>query len=494
MTLLKQLDMAAAEIDLVVLATSEMPDYLHWDTSAGLARELGIERTQTLLLNEGCASGVTGLGIVAGHLAMQPELHTVLFVAVNRVSEYHRNRMNVNNAVHSDGAVAVVLRRGQDKLRWLSTDQFTYPDLCDFFRTDYGGAITPVAPEGWSTATAPSGLERVLAHFDKDPNRLRVFQQQLSDRVTEVIRRACQRAGISTDRLTHVVYINDSADTIAEAAEPFGISIEHTNAEISARHGHMGAADQLISLGELLQSRRAEVRRRGGAVRHLDRNALVLHPDRGLMSLDDGPLAGPELEQAVRAAVAEQRSPEPAVRRRLAGLSDPAAARKLGRLLAGLTPSDDELRPVRVAVLATCTVGPVRVPGPDRAGRRRAAAAAHAGRLRQLRDHAGHRRPRRAGPAAAADGRVLLPARGLQRRRCRPAGRLHRRPVRAAAGAADRPAGPQLGHRGAAHGADAGRAADRVRQLAGPGGAGRELVPAERRPAGAGRASSAAWW
>ena len=251
--LLKQLDMAATEIDLVVLATSEMPDYLHWDTSAGLARELGIERTQTLLLNEGCASGVTGLGMVAGHLAVQPELRNVLFVAVNRVSEYHRNRMNVNNAVHSDGAVAVVLRRDHDRFRWLSTDQFTYPDLCDFFRTDYGGAITPVAPEGWSTATAPSGLERVLAHFDKDPNRLRVFQEQLSNRVTEVIQRACERAGIDQSRLTHVIYINDSADTIEEAAAPFGISIEHTNAEISALHGHMGAADQLTSLGELQQ-------------------------------------------------------------------------------------------------------------------------------------------------------------------------------------------------------------------------------------------------
>ena len=41
----------------------------------------------------------------AGQLAIQPELQTVLFVAVNRVSEFHRNRMNVNNAVHSDGAV-----------------------------------------------------------------------------------------------------------------------------------------------------------------------------------------------------------------------------------------------------------------------------------------------------------------------------------------------------------------------------------------------------
>jgi FkbH-like protein len=65
-----------------------------------------------------------------------------------------------------------------------------------------------------------------------------------------------------------------------------------------------------------------------------------------------------DLERSVRAAVAEQRSPEPPIRRLLAGLTDPAVARKLGRLLAGLQPADSELAPVRVAVQATCTVGP----------------------------------------------------------------------------------------------------------------------------------------
>ncbi|MEO6503338.1 MAG: 3-oxoacyl-[acyl-carrier-protein] synthase III C-terminal domain-containing protein [Jatrophihabitantaceae bacterium] len=250
---LAELNMDASELDLVVLATSEMPDYLYWDTSAALARELGIDKTQTLLLNEGCASGVTGLGMIAGQMAIQPELRTALFVAVNRVSEFHRNRMNVNNAVHSDGAVATVLRRGHDQLRWLATAQFTDPDLCDFFRCDFGGAVTPLPPADWSTATAPSGLERVLNHFQKDPNRLREFQEKLSGRMTEVIELACKQAGVDRDKLAHVIYINDSADTIEEVAAPFGLTVEHTNAEISAAHGHMGAADQLISLGEALQ-------------------------------------------------------------------------------------------------------------------------------------------------------------------------------------------------------------------------------------------------
>jgi 3-oxoacyl-[acyl-carrier-protein] synthase-3 len=243
----------AQDVDLLVLAISEIPDYLHWDSCAALARELKMEEPQTLLLTDGCASGVTGLGIVAGQMAIQPELRTVLFVAVNRVSEYHRNRMNVNNAVHSDGAVAVVLRRGHQHNRWLATEQFTDPELCDWFRNDYGGGAAPVAPAEWSSATAPPGHERVQAHFQKDPRRLREFNEVLNARSQRVIEGACRRAGIDRSEVTHIVYINDSPDSIDDVARPFGIPPERTNAAVSVTHGHMGAADQLVSLGELVQ-------------------------------------------------------------------------------------------------------------------------------------------------------------------------------------------------------------------------------------------------
>jgi len=240
-----------ADVDLVVLAASELPEYPYWDSSAALARELKIRERQTLLLNEGCASGVTGLGIVAGLLHLQPEIQTVLFTAVNRVSEFHRNRMNVNNAVHSDGAVAAVLRRGHSRNRWLATEQFTDSDLCDWFRTDYGGSVAPVPPAGWSSATAPSGTERVQAHFQKDPRQLESFRHQLNSRVVDVIDRACQRAGVSRADLARLVYINDPGG-IADIAEVAGIPLSNTNAELAAEHGHMGAADQLTALGQHL--------------------------------------------------------------------------------------------------------------------------------------------------------------------------------------------------------------------------------------------------
>lgn len=240
-----------ADVDLLVLAHSELPDYPHWDSSTALARALGADHVETLLLNEGCASGVTGLGIVAGLLAIRPEISTVLFVAVNRVSEFHRNRMTVNNAVHSDGAVAAVLRRGHERNQWLATEQIIDADLADWFRTDYGGAAAPLPPEGWTARTAPAGHERVQAHFAKDPSKLRAFAQAAVDRSVEVVDAACRRAGVTRDQVTHYVYINDP-DGIADLAPLVDVPLERTNQDVARAHGHMGAADQLTALGEFV--------------------------------------------------------------------------------------------------------------------------------------------------------------------------------------------------------------------------------------------------
>jgi FkbH-like protein len=60
----------------------------------------------------------------------------------------------------------------------------------------------------------------------------------------------------------------------------------------------------------------------------------------------------------LRAAVADRRAPGPGTRQALAATDDAAAVRRAGRVLTDLPPVGGELRPVRVAMLATCTIGP----------------------------------------------------------------------------------------------------------------------------------------
>jgi len=247
---LERAGIAAADVDLVALATAENPEYLYWDSAAGLARALGVKKTQTLLFdNEGCGAGTTGFGQIAGTFALQPELETALFVVVNRVDEYRRNRMSINQCVHSDGAVAALLRRGHPGTAWLSTEQFTDPSLVDGFRADYGGAVNPVPPQDWTNRDA-SSMEWLHQHFGKDPRRMRAFLAERDERVVEIVDRACARAGLSRSDLDHVIYINDARPgAIESVAKPLGIPVERTNAVFAPLHGHMGAADQLTSLG-----------------------------------------------------------------------------------------------------------------------------------------------------------------------------------------------------------------------------------------------------
>ncbi|TQM85451.1 D-glyceryl-ACP synthase [Saccharothrix saharensis] len=64
----------------------------------------------------------------------------------------------------------------------------------------------------------------------------------------------------------------------------------------------------------------------------------------------------PDLVESLRAAVSEGRAPEPADLTRLARVSDPLVLRKAGKLLARLEEAEG-LRPLRVSLLATCTIG-----------------------------------------------------------------------------------------------------------------------------------------
>jgi FkbH-like protein len=69
-----------------------------------------------------------------------------------------------------------------------------------------------------------------------------------------------------------------------------------------------------------------------------------------------------ELVAALKAAVDEHTAPGPDLRAALARTDDPALLRRAGKALTDLATGSvdvaDELRPVRVAVLATCTIGP----------------------------------------------------------------------------------------------------------------------------------------
>jgi 3-oxoacyl-[acyl-carrier-protein] synthase-3 len=254
----------------VVLAVTDITEYLYWDAAASLAYRLGATKAEAVLLTQACAAGVLSLDTVAGKLATHPAYSTALVVAANRCCEAYWNRLDTQPLVFSDGAAAAVAVRGHRRLRWLVSEARTEGRYVDFYRLDVGGSAMPFG----SAASAGAGLRvrdswEVMEYFDHGAGQLRWFAEQLDEQVKLTVERACGRVGIELGELSKVILVNDNAAVMTSLAERLGVPLARTNLELALEHGHLGAADQLFCLsqyhgrGELLPGDRVALVARG---------------------------------------------------------------------------------------------------------------------------------------------------------------------------------------------------------------------------------------
>ncbi|MFJ3789452.1 3-oxoacyl-ACP synthase III family protein [Kitasatospora sp. NPDC090091] len=251
---LERAGVAAEEVDLVVLAMADIPEYLYWDPAAATQARLGALHAEALLVNQACSSGVMGFDAAAGKFATHPDYRTALLITVNRVCEQYWNRMESSTAITSDGAVAAVLRRGHGRCRWLATEVITDGRWVDVARLPGGGAARPVTPEHPDPGVLGNPVALMDAFLGGDLRAKLRFMRQTRDNNLAVLAAACRRAGVPVEDVRHVLHMNGTADGLAEAARDYGVPLEHTNAAIALDHGHFGCADQLLSLGRLLEA------------------------------------------------------------------------------------------------------------------------------------------------------------------------------------------------------------------------------------------------
>ncbi len=260
----------AADVDLVVLAVTDLVEYLYWDAAADVAHRLGATGAEAVLLTQACTTGVVSLDTVAGRFATHPDYDTALVVAANRTCEAYWNRMDVQPMVFSDGAVAAVARRGHPRLRWLVTEVVTDGRYAEFYRLDVGGAAAPFDPTTGVAASDEAPRVRdvwnVMEFFDYDAERFDEFARELDERAVATARRACERIGTTVSELARVVLLSDNARAMASLAAALGVALERTNHALAAGYGHLGAADQLFCLSRHLDA---------GELRGGDRVALM---------------------------------------------------------------------------------------------------------------------------------------------------------------------------------------------------------------------------
>lgn len=240
-----------ARLDLVVLAITDITEYLFWDAAASAAHRLGAEAAEAVLLTQGCTTGVVCLDVVAGKLATHPEYRNALVIAANRTCEPYWNRMDTQPLLFSDGAVATVARRGHAGLRWLVTEVMTDGRYATFHRLDVGGTAAPfgLSPVDDRAVRVQDAWD-IMEFFNYDAERFEAYVTELDERARAIVRRACARAGVDEASLAKVVMLHDNVAAMTALAGTLGVNVGNTNLELSLAHGHFGAADHLFCLSE----------------------------------------------------------------------------------------------------------------------------------------------------------------------------------------------------------------------------------------------------
>jgi 3-oxoacyl-[acyl-carrier-protein] synthase III len=243
------------EVDVVVLAMTDVPEYLYWDPAAATADKVGIRPAEAILINQACGAGVASFDIVAGKFCTHPDYRVALLVTAHRVCEAYWNRMNSSPAIMSDGAVAAVLVRGHSSCAWLTTEVISDGRYADVARLASGGAARPFrtgdsAPEPIGN---PAGL--MYEFLGHDVRAVVGFVRMSRERSLEVVEQACKRADIKLDTIRYFFHVNGNARALADYAALFRVPMSRTNAEVAAEHGHFGCADQLLAFGRALTQR-----------------------------------------------------------------------------------------------------------------------------------------------------------------------------------------------------------------------------------------------
>lgn len=243
-------DIRAADLDLVVLAITDIAEYHYWDAAASVAHRLGASRAEAVLLTQACTTGVLSLDAVAGKFATHPRYQTALVLAANRTCEPYWNRLNTLPLVFSDGAAAAVAVRDHTRLRWQATEVLTDGRFADLFRQDAGGTAIPfggddVKPEMLRT----QDVWGVMEFFGYDADKFGEFVTIQDERTRQVVAAACASAGTEPSSLAKLILLNDNRQTLSAMADLLGVPVERTNLALASEYGHLGAADQLFCLG-----------------------------------------------------------------------------------------------------------------------------------------------------------------------------------------------------------------------------------------------------
>ena len=243
----------AADVDLVLHASMYHQGQDLWTPAHYIQREVLGGGALALEVGQGANGGLAATELAASHLAARPGADAVLVTCADsfQLPGFDRWRSD-SECVFGDGAAALVLSRRGGPLRLRSTASASDPELEPVFR----------GQDGWTTApgSRPGPVDlrgRKQAWLAGAPDVAAVMGG-VTARMRGVVDRALTDAGVGLAEISLLVHANIST-LLAEAQfhKPLGIDAGRTTLDWGRDIGHVGGADQLLGLNQLMSSGRA---------------------------------------------------------------------------------------------------------------------------------------------------------------------------------------------------------------------------------------------
>jgi 3-oxoacyl-[acyl-carrier-protein] synthase III len=186
--------------------------------------------------------------LAASYLAADPARRAALVTVADRfqLPGFDRWRSDVAGIVYGDGAAAAVLSRDGGFARLLAIATVVDTRLESLYRgSQRFGAMSGAA--GWPV----DNRARRRAHVQGSGHETVV--EQTTNGLTEAVSRATQEAGVERAGIARFVFPSVGlAGLSSRYLEPLGLDLAKTTWEWGRRTGHVGAADQISGLTELV--------------------------------------------------------------------------------------------------------------------------------------------------------------------------------------------------------------------------------------------------
>jgi 3-oxoacyl-[acyl-carrier-protein] synthase III len=230
-----------ATLDLVIYVGEEHKEYQLWTAGIKMQEAIGAVNAWAFDVQQRCGTMVMALKLAKDMMTADPDIRTVLLAGGYRNSDFidysnPRTRFMYNLAA---GGAAVILQRGHEQNRLLSSHIITDGSFSEDVAVPVGGTKQPLTPE----LLAAGGLQ--LDVMDPEGMKKRLEQKSM-DNFIRVIERAVEKSGCRNEDIDYLAILHMKRSAHDHVLRHFGLGDEQTS--YLSDYGHIGQIDQILSL------------------------------------------------------------------------------------------------------------------------------------------------------------------------------------------------------------------------------------------------------